>query len=89
MNIRRFKGRLGGIALTTALGLVAAGFGVARLRGDIQAANQPPLLKLADPNEGPSKISFAPIVKKVLPEVVNISSSKVVKTPTGFSGQMP
>jgi len=25
----------------------------------------------------------------VLPEVVNISSSKVVKTPTGFSGQMP
>jgi serine protease Do len=89
MNVQRFKGRLGEIAFATALGLVAAGFGVIRLRGDIQAANQPASLKLADPNEGPSRNSFAPIVKKVLPEVVNISSSKVVKTPTGFSGQMP
>ena len=89
MNVQRFKGRLGGIAVATALGMVAAGFGVTRLRGDIQAANQPASLKLADPNEGPSRNSFAPIVKKVLPEVVNISSSKVVKTPTGFSGQMP
>ena len=89
MNVQRFKGRLGGIAVATALGLVAAGFGGARLRGDMQTANQPASLKLADPNEGPSRNSFAPIVKKVLPEVVNISSSKVVKTPTGFSGQMP
>jgi serine protease Do len=89
MNVKRFKGRLGGIAVATALGLVAASFGVVRLRGDIQAANQPATVKLADPNEGPSRNSFAPIVKKVLPEVVNISSSKVVKTPTGFSGQMP
>jgi serine protease Do len=55
----------------------------------MQTANQPASLKLADPSEGPSRNSFAPIVKKVLPEVVNISSSKVVKTPTGFSGQMP
>ena len=44
--------------------------------------------KLADANEGPSRIGFAPVVKKVLPTVVNISSSKVVKTPAGFS-QMP
>ena len=49
----------------------------------------PPSLKLANPNEGPSRNSFAPIVKKVLPEVVNISSTKVVKTPTALSGQMP
>ena len=41
--------------------------------------------KLADANEGPSRIGFAPVVKKVLPTVVNISSSKVVKTPAGFS----
>ena len=81
MNRERFKGRFGGIALATALGLVVAGgFGVTRLRGDIQTANQMPSLKLADPSEGPSRNSFAPIVKKVLPEVVNISSSKVVKT---------
>ncbi len=29
------------------------------------------------------------VVKKVLPTVVNISSTKVVKTPTQFEGQMP
>ena len=36
-------------------------------------------MNLADPAEGPSKIGFAPIVKTVLPDVVNISTSKVVK----------
>ena len=62
MNTKRFKERFGGIALATALGLVvAAGFGVSRLRGELQTANQPASLKLADPNEGPSKNSFAPI----------------------------
>jgi len=55
----------------------------------MQPANQPASLKLADPNEGPSKNSFAPIVKKVMPEVVNISSSKVVKTSADSSGQLP
>ena len=38
-------------------------------------------LKIADPSEGASKTGFAPIVKQVLPNVVNISSSKVVRTP--------
>ena len=90
MNTRQYNRRLGGVTIATALGLVlAAGFGVTRLRGDAQTPNQPPSLKLADPSEGPSRNSFAPIVKKVLPEVVNISSSKVVKAPTGFSGQLP
>ena len=88
MNIGQFKGRLGGIAVAAALGLlVAAGFGVTRLRGDMQTPNQPASLKLADPNEGPSRNSFAPIVKKVLPEVVNVSTSKVVKTSADSSGQ--
>jgi serine protease Do len=48
------------------------------------AANPPATLKLADVNEGPSKMSFAPIVKAVLPSVVNISSSKVVKASQGI-----
>ncbi len=43
-------------------------------------ANPPATLKLAEVNEGASKTTFAPIVKAVLPSVVNISSSKVVKT---------
>jgi serine protease Do len=53
--------------------------------------NPPASLKLADPNEGPSRTGFAPVVKKVLPTVVNISSTKVVKTGMQFQGdgQMP
>lgn len=42
-------------------------------------ANPPATLKLADTNEGPSHSSYAPVLKNVLPSVVNISSSKVVK----------
>jgi S1-C subfamily serine protease len=73
MNVRSF--RLGGIALAAAFGLVVGGVGINRLRGDIATANPPASLKLASPSEGPSRNSFAPIVKQVLPEVVNISTS--------------
>jgi serine protease Do len=52
------------------------------------SANAPASLKLADSNEGPSKSTFAPVVKVVLPTVVNISSSKVVRTPNQLSGPM-
>jgi serine protease Do len=52
------------------------------------SANSPASLKLADANEGPSKSSFSPVVKAVLPTVVNISSSKVVRTPNQMSGPM-
>src|SRR5262245_20914696 len=38
-------------------------------------------LRLADANEGPSHTGFAAVVKQAIPAVVNISSSKVVKTP--------
>jgi serine protease Do len=53
------------------------------------SANAPATLKLADSNEGLSKSSFAPVVKAVLPTVVNISSSKVVRTPNQVWGPMP
>ncbi len=52
------------------------------------SANVRASLKLADSNEGPSKTSFAPVVKAVLPTVVNISSSKVVRAPNQLSGPM-
>ena len=52
------------------------------------SAHAPASLKLADSNEGPSKSSFAPVVKAVLPTVVNISLSKVVRTPNQLSGPM-
>jgi serine protease Do len=71
-----------------ALALGIGGLGLAA--AEHAFANNPPAsLKLADPNEGPSRTGFAPIVKKVLPAVVNISSTKVVKTPTQFEGQVP
>ncbi len=44
-------------------------------------------LKLADASEGPARITMAPAAKAAMPSVVKISSSKVVKTPAGFSGQ--
>src|ERR1035441_4188264 len=77
--------KVGAVALALALG--AGGLCVAAAE---HAWNNPPAsLKLADPNEGPSRTGFAPVVKKVLPTVVNISSTKVVKSPTEFRGQMP
>jgi serine protease Do len=43
-------------------------------------------LKLADANEGPSKITMAPAAKRAMPTVVKISASKIVKNPVAFSG---
>jgi serine protease Do len=56
----------------------AAGYGAAR--AGMSANNPPASLKLADADEGPSPNSYAPVVKAVLPSVVNISSSKIVRT---------
>jgi serine protease Do len=68
------------LAMSLALALCGgvAGYAVAHTSrgGDVHAT-----LKMADPSEGVSKTGFAPIVKQVLPNVVNISSSKVVRTP--------
>ncbi len=86
MNIGRYWGRWKGNILVLGLAVGLAGFGASRVYSDMHTANQPASLRLADPNEGPSRNSFAPIVKQVLPEVVNISSSKVVRTPQEFSG---
>lgn len=41
-------------------------------------------LKLADANEGPSRVTMAPAAKRAMPAVVKISVSKVVKTPTSM-----
>ena len=74
-------GSFAGDALATGLGV--AGFAAA---GHIGSANPPAVLKLASPDEGPSRVGFAPVVKKVLPAVVSISSTKVSKIPTEFEG---
>jgi serine protease Do len=87
MNGTQFSRKWTGaaLALTLALGTGATGYAVARATEGVTGTHVHASLKLADPSEGPSKIGFAPVVKEVLPNVVNISSSKVVRTPN----QMP
>src|SRR6516225_6568574 len=74
-------------ALVLGVVLGAAGLDIAHTtqRG---ASNPPATVKVAEANEGPSKNSYAPVVKNVLPSVVNISSSKVVKAGPEMGGQM-
>jgi serine protease Do len=74
------------LAVSLALGL--GGLGIAGVDRALNA-NPPASFHFADANEGPSRTGFAPVVKKVLPAVVTISSSKVVKTQTGRGGQTP
>jgi serine protease Do len=69
--------------LAGALALGLTGLGIASV-DHLRSANSPVAVRLADPNEPASRTGFAPVVEKVAPAVVNISSSKVVKTPTGF-----
>lgn len=84
MNIPRFlheskrKGLVALGALTLTGGLVAAGYGYSFTHIN---------LKLAEPNEGPARVTFAPAARAAMPSVVKISSSKVVNQPAGFSGQ--
>jgi serine protease Do len=74
-----------GLALALVAGMGALGAaGASRL----MSANPAATLKLADPNEGPSRNTFAPVVKRALPAVVNISSSKVVRSPNAMGPEM-
>lgn len=81
----RFSRRGTGAALALALAVGATGYAVARAKEGATGTHVHASLKMADPSEGPSRTGFAPVVKEVLPNVVNISSSKVVRTPN----QMP
>ena len=58
-----------------------AGWGVAARQPEILYTRRSAHFHEAspDPAEGPSRTGFAPVVKSVLPDVVNISTSKVVK----------
>jgi serine protease Do len=67
------------MALAMILLVGGAGFGAARASQALFSGHTHASMKFADPAEGPSKTGFAPIVKAVLPDVVNISTSKVVR----------
>src|SRR5271156_337533 len=89
MNHRRFLGKSQIVALAIILAAGMTGLGMARAGQKLFASGIHPALKMADPNEGPSRTGFAPVVKGVLPDVVNISTSKMVKTSDDFTDQMP
>src|SRR5512140_1170256 len=65
-------------AVVVALALVLGGLGVAHAQKG--AANPPATFKFTDAKVAPSRAGFAPVVKAVVPTVVSIKSSKVVKT---------
>ena len=96
MNVSRLRGLALVLAFAAGAAALEAVHGAKNLfsangRASASAfpsASVPASLKLADSNEGPSKSSFAPVVKAVLPTVVNISSSKVVRTPNQLYGPM-
>jgi serine protease Do len=73
----RTKALAAACALTVCGGLVAAAL---ESRAHIS-------LKLADPNEPPSRVTMAPAAKAAMPAVVKISASKVVKAPAGLQEQ--
>ncbi len=92
-NAISLKSRPAALVLGLALGVAGVSFAHTMQKSTKTAtekadANPPATLKLADVNEGASKTSFAPVVKAVLPSVVNISSSKVVKASADGMEQM-
>ena len=67
-------------AVVVALGLVLGGLGIAHAQKGAQQANPPATFKFTDAKVAPSRTGFAPVVKAVVPTVVSIKSSMVVKT---------
>src|SRR5215472_8045446 len=79
MNFQNLTKRTKVLGASALLLVGMAGWGVARASQKFFTPGVHISMKLADPAEGPSTTGFAPIVKGVLPDVVNISTSKVVK----------
>jgi len=74
------------LALALTLGLT--GIGIAA--NSLTNSNPPAVLKMAAPDAGTSHTGFAPVVKRVMPAVVKIESTKVTKVSAdGFSSQRP
>src|SRR5664280_3716610 len=74
----------GGPKRAAAAMLLALGLGGLAVAGADHLLNPPATFKFASADEPASRNSFAPVVKKVLPSVVTVTSSRMVKT--GFQG---
>jgi S1-C subfamily serine protease len=82
MKVQGFWARPAAVVMVAALGLG----GIALVGADrLGIVNPPASLRFANPDEPPSRNSFAPVVKRVVPAVVSITSSKMVKT--GLEGE--
>jgi serine protease Do len=77
MKMQSIWGRPKTAAVTMVLALGLGGLAVAAVDHVI---NPPATFKFASADEPASRISFAPVVKKVLPSVVTITSARMVKT---------
>jgi serine protease Do len=77
MKMQWIWGRPKRAAAATVLALALGGLAVA---GVDRLLNPPATFKLASADEPASRNSFAPVVKKVLPSVVTITSSRMVRT---------
>ena len=89
MNLQRFTGKSKILAGAMVILLGMAGWGVARASQKFFTPGVHISMNMADPAEGPSRTGFAPVVKAVLPDVVNISTSKVVKASERKQFDMP
>jgi serine protease Do len=79
MSRDSFRRRRVAAAMVIALALVLGGLGVAHAQKGSQV-NPPATFKFTQGTVAPSRTGFAPVVKAVVPTVVSIKSSKVVKT---------
>ena len=70
----------GGPKRAAAAMLLALGLGGLAVAGAERILNPPATFKFASADQPASRNSFAPVVKKVLPSVVTITSSRVMKT---------
>jgi serine protease Do len=71
------------LAVALALGIGIGGAGIASAVGSHAALD----IKIADAAQAPSHSGFAPVVKRVLPAVVSVSSSRVAKAEENPLGQ--
>jgi serine protease Do len=79
MKVEFFRGRrwLATVSLTAAL--AAVGFYGLHAEGKLPFTNPSPTIKMAPRSEAAAGRGYSAVVKRVLPAVVNISSTKVVK----------
>jgi serine protease Do len=79
MKLEFFRGRRGLATVSLAAALAAVGFYGLHAEGKLPFEHPTPTIKMAPRSEAAAGRGYSAVVKRVLPAVVNISSTKVVK----------